>query len=78
MSLEPKIASLNGPLMTHLTPHDFLRQSLGQRQRLAANLAVRQCLIEALDTSWGDLGLHPVQPEVTLAADRYGVEHTRI
>ena len=36
-------------LMTHLTPHDFLKQSLGQRQRLVLNLAVRQCLLELLD-----------------------------
>ena len=31
-----------GRLMTHLTPHDFLGQSAGQRQRLVPNLAVQQ------------------------------------
>ena len=45
----------SGPLMTHLTPHDFLRQSLGQRQRLSGNLALRQCLLELLDAFVGDL-----------------------
>ena len=50
-----------GPLMTHLTPHDFLRQSLRQRQQSAANLAVRQCLLEPRDAFVADLGAAEAQ-----------------
>lgn len=35
--------------------------SHGQRQRLVANLAVRQCLLEILDAFVGDLGAAEVQ-----------------
>ena len=43
-----------GPFLTCLTPHGFLRQSLGQAQRLAANLALRQRLLELLLASVGN------------------------
>jgi hypothetical protein len=43
--------------MTHLTPHDFLRHSPGQRQQLVANLALLQRLLELPDAFVGDLCL---------------------
>jgi hypothetical protein len=38
----------NGGFLTCLIAHEFLRQSLGQRQRLVLDLAFRQCLLELL------------------------------
>ncbi len=37
-----------------VTPHDFLKQSLGQRQQLMLNIAFRQGLLELLDAGVGD------------------------
>ena len=40
----------SGRFAVCLAPHGFLKQSLGQRQRLAFDLAVRQRLLESRDT----------------------------
>ncbi len=46
-----------GPFTGSLTPHEFLRQPLAQRQRLVRNLTVWQCLLEILDALVSHLGV---------------------
>ncbi len=47
--------------MECLAPHEFPRQSGDPWQRLAANLTVRQCLLELLDAFVRDLSVGEVQ-----------------
>jgi len=58
--------------MTHLAPHEFLRQSLGQRRQLVADIAIRQLLLEPLHTRVRHLGIpEEVQPLQLLQAGQF-------